>query len=140
MLSVRPNLDKGGRAGGRQVGCYVHGSLQEAFVEGFAARAKAIKRGDGLDPSVGMGPLINASRLAEIEGIVAEAVRAGAKVVGGGGRASAFNAGHFFEPTVLTDVTDGMKVMAEENFGPIAAITRIRTDEAIERANANLMG
>ena len=72
-----------------------------------------------------MGPLINASRLTEIEGIVAEAVRAGAKVVAGGGRASAFNAGHFFEPTVLTDVTDGMKVMAEENFGPIAAITRV---------------
>jgi succinate-semialdehyde dehydrogenase/glutarate-semialdehyde dehydrogenase len=115
---------------------YVHDSLHDAFVEDFAARAKAIKLGDGLDPSVGLGPLINASRLAEIEGIVAEAVRADAKV-GGGGRASAFNAGHFSEPTVLTDVTDSMKVMAEENFGPIAAITRFRTDdEAIERASA----
>ncbi|SDR63891.1 succinate-semialdehyde dehydrogenase / glutarate-semialdehyde dehydrogenase [Rhizobiales bacterium GAS113] len=120
---------------------YVHESLHDAFVEGFAARAKAIKLGDGLDPSVGMGSMINASRLAEIEGIVGEAVRAGAKVVAGGGRASAFNAGHFFEPTVLTDVTDGMKVMAEENFGPIAAITRFRTDdEASERANACDMG
>ena len=88
-----------------------------------------------------MGPLISTSRLTEIEGIVADAVRAGAKVVAGGTRASAFNAGHFFEPTVLTDVTDGMKVMAEENFGPIAAITRFRTDdEAIERANACDMG
>lgn len=118
---------------------YVHDSLHG--VEGFAARAKAIKLGDSLDPSVGLGPLINASRLAEIEGIVAEAVRAGAKVGGGGGKASAFNPGYFFEPTVLTDVTDGMKVMAEENFGPIAAITRFRTDdEAIERANACDMG
>src|SRR5260370_14173847 len=115
--------------------------LHAAFVQGFAARAKAIKLGDGLDPAVGMGPLINASRVAEIEGIVAEAVRAGARVLAGGGRASAFNAGYFFEPTVLTDVTDGMKVMAEENFGPIAAITRFRTDdEAIERANASAMG
>lgn len=120
---------------------YVHESLHDRFVEGFAARARHIKLGDGLDPSVGMGPLINAARLAEIEGIVAEAARAGAKVVAGGGRASAFNAGHFFEPTVLTDVTDGMKAMAEENFGPIAAITRFRTDdEAIERANACDMG
>ncbi len=72
-----------------------HQPLHDAFVQGFAARATAIRLGDGLDPAVGMGPLINASRLTEIEGIVAEAVRAGAKVVAGGGRASAFNAGHF---------------------------------------------
>ena len=120
---------------------YVHESLHDAFVQGFASRAKAIKLGDGLDPSVGMGPLINASRLAEIEGIVAEAVGAGTRVVAGGGRASGFNAGHFFEPTVLTEVADDMRVMAEENFGPIAAVTRFRTDdEAIARANGCDMG
>jgi succinate-semialdehyde dehydrogenase/glutarate-semialdehyde dehydrogenase len=120
---------------------YVHESLHDAFVAGFAARAKAIKLGDGLDASVGMGPLINARRLSEIEGIVADAVRAGAKIVAGGRRASAFNAGHFFEPTVLSDVTDDMKVMGQENFGPTAAITRFRTDdEALERANACDMG
>jgi succinate-semialdehyde dehydrogenase/glutarate-semialdehyde dehydrogenase len=120
---------------------YVHEDLHDAFVEGFASRARAIKLGDGLDPTVGMGPLISAARIAEIEAIVAGAVRDGATVVAGGTRASAFNAGHFFEPTVLTEVTDDMKVMAEENFGPIAAITRFRTDdEAIARANACDMG
>jgi succinate-semialdehyde dehydrogenase / glutarate-semialdehyde dehydrogenase len=120
---------------------YVHESLHDEFVKGFAARACAIKLGDGLDASVGMGPLINGSRLAEIEAIVADAVRAGAKVVSGGGRPTAFNAGYFFEPTVLADVTDDMKVMAEENFGPIAAITRFGSDdEAIARANASDMG
>jgi succinate-semialdehyde dehydrogenase / glutarate-semialdehyde dehydrogenase len=120
---------------------YVHESLHDAFVQGFAARAKAIRLGDGLDPAVGMGPLIGASRLAEMEGIVADAVKAGAKVVAGGGRAPGFNAGFFFEPTVLAEVEDDMKVMAEENFGPIAAIARFRTDdEAIARANACDMG
>ena len=120
---------------------YVHESLYDAFLDGFAARARAIKLGDGLDPSVGMGPLINASRLSEIETIVAGAVREGARVVTGGSRASAFNAGHFFEPTVLADVTDDMQVIAEENFGPVAAITRFRADdEALERANACDMG
>ena len=59
---------------------YVHESLHEAFVEGFVARAKAIKLGDGLDPSVAMGPLINAGRLSEMEKIVAGAVAAGAKL------------------------------------------------------------
>lgn len=120
---------------------FVHESLHDPFVEGFVARTRALKLGDGLDPSVQMGPLINASRLAEIELIVADAVRAGARIAAGGGRAAAFNAGHFHEPTVLTDVTDDMKVFAEENFGPIAAITRFAgDDEVLERANATDMG
>ena len=120
---------------------YIHERLHDAFVEGFVARAKAIRLGDGLDPAVGMGPLISAQRLAEIEGIVADAERAGARIVAGGRRASNFNAGHFFEPTVLTEATDDMRVMAEENFGPIAAISRFRSDdEAIARANASDMG
>lgn len=68
-------------------------------------------------------------------------MRAGAKVVAGGGRACPFNAGHFFEPTLLTEVTDDMQVMGQENFGPVAAIARFRTnDEALERANACDMG
>src|SRR5207237_8421315 len=73
---------------------YVHESLHDEFVAGFSARAKAIKLGDGLDTSVGMGPLISAQRLAEIERIVADAVKAGARVAAGGGRAPGFNAGH----------------------------------------------
>jgi succinate-semialdehyde dehydrogenase / glutarate-semialdehyde dehydrogenase len=88
-----------------------------------------------------MGPLINAERLKEIEGIVAEAVKDGAHVAAGGARAATFNAGHFYEPTVLTEVRDDMRVFAEENFGPIAAITRFREeDEVLSRANASDMG
>jgi len=120
---------------------FVHESLHDAFVEGFVERAKALKLGDGLDPTVQMGPLINSGRLTEIEGIVAGAVAAGARVVAGGRRAAQFNAGHFYEPTVLTDVTDDMKVFAEENFGPIAAITRFSSEEEVmQRANASDMG
>ena len=120
---------------------FLHESLHDRFVEGFVSRAKALKLGDGLDPSVGMGPLINAKRLGEIEAIVAEAVKDGAKVAAGGVRPAAFNAGHFFEPTVLTDVSDGMRVFAEENFGPVAAVTRFSSDdEAFARANASDMG
>lgn len=120
---------------------YVHERLHDAFVSGFASRARAIKLGDGLDPSVAMGPLINAGRLAEMERIVDGAVQAGATLVTGGARAQGFNTGHFFSPTVLTDCTDDMAVMAEENFGPIAAITRFATeDEVLARANACDMG
>ncbi|MCO5126016.1 MAG: NAD-dependent succinate-semialdehyde dehydrogenase [Rhodobacteraceae bacterium] len=120
---------------------YVHESLHDAFVEGFVARAQAIRLGDGLDPAVGMGPLINAGRLAGMERIVAGAVAAGATIATGGTRAPGFNAGHFFQPTVLTDCTDGMPVMAEENFGPLAAVARFRSeDEVLARANACDMG
>ncbi len=120
---------------------YVHDSLHDAFVSGFVARANAIKLGDGLDPSVAMGPLINAGRLAAMEKIVAGAVKAGATLATGGSRAAGFNAGHFFEPTVLTGCTDDMAVMAEENFGPIAAISRFASDDdVLARANASDMG
>ena len=120
---------------------YIHDSLHDAFVAGFVERTRTIKLGDGMDPSVGMGPLINAGRLAEMEKIVAGAVQAGAKLALGGTRAAGFNAGHFFEPTVLTECTDDMAVMAGENFGPIAAITRFATeDEVLARANASDMG
>lgn len=120
---------------------FVHDSLHDAFVVGFAERARALRLGDGLDPAVQMGPLINGARFAEIEGIVAGAVRAGATLLTGGQRAVQTNIGHFYEPTVLTNVTDDMPVFADENFGPIAAITRFSSeDEVIRRANASRMG
>lgn len=120
---------------------YVHESLHDAFVAGFVERTRAIKLGDGMDASVTMGPLINAGRLAEMEKIVAGAVKDGATLALGGARAAGFNAGHFFEPTVITDCTDDMGVMRDENFGPIAAITRFASeDEVLVRANASDMG
>lgn len=120
---------------------FVHHKLHDAFVDGFAQRARALKLGDGLDRSVQMGPLINARRLKEIDGVVAEALKQGAHLETGGTRAAAFNAGHFYEPTVLTEVRDDMRVFADENFGPIAAIARfVEEDEVLARANACDMG
>ncbi|MFY0633446.1 MAG: NAD-dependent succinate-semialdehyde dehydrogenase [Vannielia sp.] len=120
---------------------FIHSSLHDAFVEGFVERTRGLKLGDGLDESVAMGPLINADRLKEIDGTVQGAVEGGARVEIGGQRSAQFNEGHFYEPTVLTGVTDDMKVFAEENFGPIAAITSFSDeDEVIARANASEMG
>lgn len=120
---------------------YVHESLHDTFVAEFAKRAAALKLGDGLDESTEMGPLINAGRMAEIDAIVQEAIAAGARLETGGKPAAGFNAGHFYEPTVLSNVTDDMRVFADENFGPIAAISRFTDeDEVLERANASTMG
>ena len=120
---------------------YIHESVHDRFVAGFVERAKAIKLGDGLDPATGMGPLINGGRVKEMDGIVSGAVKAGAKLALGGTPSANFNKGFFFDPTVLTDCTDAMTVMSEENFGPIAAITCFVTDdEVLERANSTDMG
>ncbi|WP_172330115.1 NAD-dependent succinate-semialdehyde dehydrogenase [Mangrovicoccus sp. HB161399] len=120
---------------------FIHDSLHDAFVEGFVERAAKIRLGDGLDPETGMGPLINGNRLSEIAGIVEDAIAQGAAIAHGGGRPAELNSGFFFQPTVLTGVTDSMKVFAEENFGPLAAITRFSgEDEVLGRANASEMG
>ena len=119
----------------------VHKKLHDRFVEGFVERAGKIKLGDGLDPDTGMGPLIKAERLEAIDGVVQAAIGDGATLALGGKRAAGFNAGHFYEPTVLTDVKDEMTVFAEENFGPVAAIASFsEEDEALERANNSTMG
>jgi succinate-semialdehyde dehydrogenase/glutarate-semialdehyde dehydrogenase len=120
---------------------FIHEKHHDAFVTGFVERAGAIRLGDGIDPDTGMGPLINRRRLEEIDAIVQEALRAGASLALGGKRAASFNRGHFYEPTVLTGVSDDMRVFAEENFGPIAAITHFSDEqEVFERANASTMG
>jgi len=120
---------------------YVHDSLHDAFVEGFARRAKALKLGHGLKEETQMGPLINQRRLSAIEKIVDDAKARGGEIVAGGKRPAELNTGFFFEPTVIANLPDDALALAEENFGPIAAITRFSDrDEVFERANASEMG
>jgi succinate-semialdehyde dehydrogenase/glutarate-semialdehyde dehydrogenase len=120
---------------------YVHKSVHDAFVQGFVERANALVLGDGLDPAVQMGPLINAGRLNEITDVVNDAITAGAKLVAGGRTPDGLGQGYFFQPTVLTHVTDDMRVMTDENFGPVAAIASFTDEtEVMARANASRMG
>jgi succinate-semialdehyde dehydrogenase / glutarate-semialdehyde dehydrogenase len=120
---------------------YVHETLYPKFVDGFAARAKALKLGSGLDDATQMGPLINAKRVAAIETIVADARKRGGRIVAGGERPSGKNKGFFYAPTVIADLPDDAMALAEENFGPIAAITSFKSDEeAYARANATELG
>jgi succinate-semialdehyde dehydrogenase/glutarate-semialdehyde dehydrogenase len=120
---------------------YVHESLHDQFVEGFARRAGALKLGHGLKDDTQMGPLINQRRLTAIEAVVEDARSRGARIVTGGKRPAEMNTGFFFEPTVIAGLADDGLALAEENFGPIAAITPFsRKDEVFERANASEMG
>lgn len=114
---------------------FVHESLYETFIEGFAARVARIRIGNGLDEGVQMGPMIAARRLDVMDGLVADAKAKGAGVVTGGERLG--NKGYFYAPTLLRDVPEDARIMSEEPFGPLAPTTRFSTfDEVIERANS----
>ena len=114
---------------------YVDEAIFEPFVTAFAARAAAIKVGDGLDPSSEMGPLANHRRLDAMETLVADATAKGARLLAGGSRIG--NRGYFYPLTVLAEVPDDARAMQEEPFGPLALINPVRSlDEAIEKANA----
>ncbi|WP_204950460.1 MULTISPECIES: NAD-dependent succinate-semialdehyde dehydrogenase [Pseudomonas] len=112
----------------------VHYKVFDEFVSRFVEGARAIKVGDGLDPTVTMGPMAHLGRLKATEELVADAVSHGAKLEIGGNRVG--DKGYFFEPTVLTNVPVTALAMVDEPFGPIAIINPFDDiDEAIKEAN-----
>jgi succinate-semialdehyde dehydrogenase/glutarate-semialdehyde dehydrogenase len=113
---------------------YVHEKIYNRFVEGFAARAKALPVGDGIDEKNKMGPLVHARRLAAIEALIEDAKSSGAKVQAGGARLK--GPGYFYAPTVLSDVPNNARIMNEEPFGPVAVINSFSDyDAVIQQAN-----
>jgi succinate-semialdehyde dehydrogenase/glutarate-semialdehyde dehydrogenase len=117
----------------------VHESVADVFAEKLAARMGALKVGRGQDEGVDVGPLINADAVESISGLVTDAVHDGAKVVTGGEVTD--GPGHFYPPTVLTNVPADSRINLEEIFGPVAPITTFATEEeAVERANATEYG
>ena len=120
---------------------YVQAPVLESFLQALAPQIRALKVGDGLTEGVQIGPLIDAAAVEKVEAHVRDAVSAGARVVVGGGRPGDRDRGHFFTPTLLAGVTDGMRVMTEETFGPVAPIATFLTEEEVlQRANATRYG
>ncbi len=117
----------------------VQAGVYDAFVEKLAARVEELQVGNGLDDGVVQGPLINPAAVEKVEAHIADALDKGGRLVCGG-RPHALG-GTFFEPTVIADVTEGMRVAREETFGPLAPVFRFDTvDEAIAMANATEFG
>lgn len=112
----------------------VHRKVYDAFVDNFAKSASAVRVGNGLDAGVSMGPLAHDRRMAAMESLVADGVKHGAQVRLGGKRVG--NKGHFFAPTVMTDVPSAARLMNEEPFGPIALVSPFSDlDEAVAESN-----
>jgi acyl-CoA reductase-like NAD-dependent aldehyde dehydrogenase len=114
----------------------VERKIAAAFTEKLVQRAAALKVGDPCDPTTAIGPLINQAALNKVHSHVQEAVSAGARIVTGGNFERLV-----YQPTVLTDVTDKMKVFTDQTFGPVAPIVVVEDDEeALQVANNSKYG
>jgi succinate-semialdehyde dehydrogenase/glutarate-semialdehyde dehydrogenase len=118
---------------------YVQDKVYDTFAAKLADKVKQFKVGAGTEAGVVIGPLIDQQGMKKVEEHVADATAKGAKVILGGKPHS--RGGLFFEPTILTGVTQAMRVSNEETFGPVAPLYRFKTDDdAIAMANATEFG
>ena len=120
---------------------YIQENKKDEFVNLFVEKTKKLKIGDGMDPSVQLGPLTTKKRLNEVEELVEITKKEGAKVLLGGKRPKGFNKGFYYEPTIFDNVKDDFTIMRVEPFGPLVPMLSFKTfDEVVERANDNDLG
>ena len=118
---------------------HVHASVVDAFAERLAARIGAFRVGRGTEEGVRMGPLIDDAQREKVAALVADAVAKGARVRCGGERLD--GSGHFYAPTVLSDVPAAADLLREEIFGPVAPVVAFADEaEAIAAANGTEYG
>jgi acyl-CoA reductase-like NAD-dependent aldehyde dehydrogenase len=118
---------------------YVPDSLYDEVVDGLAACASAIRVGDGTDPESQLGPINNRPQFERVKELVADALSNGGTAVTGGRPME--GPGYFFEPTILTGLSDGTRIVDEEQFGPALPVLKYSSlDDAMERANATNFG
>jgi acyl-CoA reductase-like NAD-dependent aldehyde dehydrogenase len=119
---------------------YVPDSLHDSLCEALVTHAAGVKVGDGLDESSRLGPVQNRGQLEKLTGMVDEACAAGARVLLGGTR-DGRQKGYFLPTTLITDAKAGMRVVDEEQFGPILPIIRYHdVEDALRQANDSKYG
>lgn len=118
---------------------FVQDSIYDVFAEKLVKQIKKFKVGNGLEEEVDQGPLINQSAVKKVEQHIQDAVDKGAKIGCGGNRHAL--GGTFFEPTVLSDVSENTLIFEEETFGPVAPLFRFHDEEeVIKMANHTPFG
>ena len=120
---------------------YIQESKKDEFINLFVEKTKKLKIGDGMDPTVQLGPLTTKKRLNEVEELVETTKKEGAKVLLGGKRPQGFNKGFYYEPTIFDNVKDDFTIMKVEPFGPLVPMLSFKSfEEVIERANNHELG
>ncbi len=122
---------------------YLFDRIADTFMERLTGKVNKLRIGDGLKRETLLGPLHTKGQREEVEEMVADAVKRGAKLLTGGGRPKGqeFNQGYFLQPTLLADVDPDARIVVEECFGPALPILRVKDlDEAIAQANRSIFG
>lgn len=118
---------------------FIHDAVYDRFVSQLAEAVSQLKVGNGTEDGVVVGPLINQAALEKVEEHVQDAQAKGGRIVAGGARHAL--GGNFWQPTVIADASEEMKLAREETFGPVAACFRFKDEEeVIQRANATEYG
>jgi acyl-CoA reductase-like NAD-dependent aldehyde dehydrogenase len=118
---------------------YVPERLYGDVVEALAAKARSAKVGDGRDEGVEYGPINNRPQYERVSELVSDALAGGARAVAGGGPID--GPGFFYQPTILADVSDGSRIVDEEQFGPVLPVVSYTDlDDALDRANGTHFG
>ena len=115
---------------------YAEKSIQQDYLEACVEATKKLKLGNGLEEGVDVGPMFEEKGLQKTAALIDDARSKGAKCLLGGERSKRFERGYFFEPTVMTDITNDMEIMIEEPFAPVMPIMDFSSlDEVIAKAN-----
>jgi acyl-CoA reductase-like NAD-dependent aldehyde dehydrogenase len=118
---------------------YAPEALYDDVVDALAEQARAVKVGEGTGEGVQLGPINNKPQYERVSELVADAISGGATAVTGGKAVD--GPGYFYEPTILAGLTDGTRIVDEEQFGPALPVISYRdVDDAVERANATMFG
>ncbi|HXQ15231.1 MAG TPA: aldehyde dehydrogenase family protein [Caulobacteraceae bacterium] len=117
---------------------YVHDSIYDAMCEELAALAENAVMGDGLEQGTQLGPIQNKTQYDRVMGII-ESARQDGKIIAGGARQG--DKGYFIRPTIVRDITDGSRLVDEEQFGPVLPVIRFSdAEDALARANNSEYG
>ena len=108
---------------------FVQDEVYDEFSEKFAERASKLKVADGRQGGSEIGPLIDMAAIEKVEEHIDDAIKNGANIIAGGKKHKL--GGQFFEPTVMTNVSNKMKIFAEETFGPVAPLIRFSDEEEV---------
>lgn len=141
MMSIFFNQGQVCCAGSR---LFVEEGVKDQFLERFQERSKKITVGDPMDQATQMGPQVSSEQLDRIKSYVSIGQQEGAAVLCGGvspDLAGDFQNGYFFQPTILSDVKNQMRVAQEEIFGPVVSVISFKDEEdLIKQANATVYG
>lgn len=119
----------------------VHESLLKEVTEALVMATRNVKVGMPFADDTEMGPLISKSHLESVKGFVDRAKAGGAKILTGGNPIDTFKGGHFYEPTIITNVGQKSEVVQDEIFGPVIVVQSFKTEEqAVEMANDVIFG